>query len=139
MLRRILTIAVLSFGVSLILYSIPSSMTTTAAQGKDKNARGRQLYTEYCASCHGLDGKGGGPVATSLKSALPDLTRIPLENGKFPSLRILQVIGGEVDVPAHGSKEMPVWGRYFRRRHGGSVSNLNVYALEKYIESIQQK
>lgn len=137
MLRRILTIAVLSFGVSLILYSIPSSMTTTAAQGK--NARGRQLYTEYCASCHGLDGKGGGPVATSLKSALPDLTRIPLENGKFPSLRILLVIAGEVDIPAHGSKEMPVWGRYFRGRHGDSVSRLNVYALEKYIQSIQQK
>jgi len=30
-------------------------------------AAGAQLYATYCASCHGPDGKGDGPVAAALK------------------------------------------------------------------------
>ena len=41
------------------------------AQGSDI---GKQEYLSNCASCHGKDAKGGGPVAGSLKLKVPDLT-----------------------------------------------------------------
>jgi mono/diheme cytochrome c family protein len=31
-------------------------------------ARGRQLYATFCATCHGVDGRGDGPAAAGLKS-----------------------------------------------------------------------
>lgn len=138
MLRRILTMLVSVLGITVGSYLIPGLQTNATAQGKDKNAQGRKLYREYCASCHGTDGKGSGPVASALKTAPADLTMISKNNGKFPALQIKQVIAGETDVTSPGSREMPVWGAYFRRAHGSGVSAGNVYALMKYIESIQQ-
>jgi mono/diheme cytochrome c family protein len=137
MKKRVITLFVLAIGFSMFLYAAAS--TSVSGQSKDKNVRGQKLYVEYCASCHGTDGKGGGPVASSLKTPLPDLTKIPLENGKFPALKIKNIISGEVTAPAHGTREMPVWGLYFRRLKDESNSVLNVYALTRYIESLQVK
>lgn len=106
------------------------------------NNRGRSLYLQYCASCHGIDGTGNGPVAPNLKVAPPDLTAIEKSKGKFPDLHIRQVIAGEIgqtELTVHGTKEMPVWGQVFRLEHGQTYSILNVHALTKYIESIQKK
>ena len=137
--RKVPTITILVFVISLPLYSaLPSPALTV--QGKDQNARGRQLYTTYCASCHGVDGKGGGPAASALKAPLSDLTKIASKNsGKFPAEHVLRVISGEDVIEGHGSREMPVWGDYFRRTRDASVSRMNIYALTKYIESIQAK
>src|SRR5271169_6065957 len=38
--------------------------------------QGSKLYGAYCAVCHGRDAKGSGPMASSLKKAPSDLTRI---------------------------------------------------------------
>jgi len=136
MLRKILGISICSLGLMLMLFSVPS-LNASASQ-KDKNERGRKLYMQYCASCHGIDGKGSGPAAASLKGNLPDLTMIPKVDGKFPALRVEHAISGDKEVIAHGSKEMPVWGTVFRTQRGASSAKLDVYALMKYIESIQQ-
>jgi putative copper resistance protein D len=37
-------------------------------------AHGRQLYSTYCAVCHGLEGYGDGPAAAALRPAPADLT-----------------------------------------------------------------
>jgi mono/diheme cytochrome c family protein len=51
--------------------------------------QGPALYRAYCTVCHGMDGKGGGPMAKSLKVAPPDLTHIAMRNGgRFPAARI---------------------------------------------------
>src|SRR3954469_24677628 len=77
-------------------------------------ASGQEMYKAYCASCHGVDGKGNGPAASALKNPLPDLTTIKARNGgKFPSAHIIQVVRGDSNSPAHGSKDMPVWGPVF--------------------------
>ena len=39
-------------------------------------ASGQEMYTNYCAVCHGTDGKGGGPAASALKEAPADLTAL---------------------------------------------------------------
>jgi mono/diheme cytochrome c family protein len=103
---------------------------------------GAAMYTAYCASCHGVDGKGGGPAAPALKSKLPDLTLMARKkNGKFPEGDVYQVIKWGGGIIGHGSKEMPVWGIAFRTLSSKDETEVNVRikSLIQYLESIQQK
>jgi hypothetical protein len=77
---------------------------------------GRQMYESLCASCHGVKGEGDGPVALLIKIHVPDLTRIAQrEGGEFPAEDVHRTIDGRFDRPAHGSRDMPVWGWQFYR------------------------
>jgi len=72
---------------------------------------GASIYRSHCASCHGLEGKGDGPVADSLRMRPNDLTLLKQRNGGvFPVPRINRMLDGDDTLPAHGSKRMPVWG-----------------------------
>jgi mono/diheme cytochrome c family protein len=103
---------------------------------------GKEMYKAYCAVCHGIDGKGGGPAASALKVPPTDLTLLGKNNGgKYPALKVSSSIRNESDLPAHGSKEMPVWGTLFwsmSSGHEGEVQQ-RVANLTKYIESLQAK
>ena len=46
-----------------------ASTAGAAEQKADLKAigQGRALFRQYCSSCHGVDGKGGGPSAAALK------------------------------------------------------------------------
>lgn len=105
-------------------------------------ASGHDMYLAYCASCHGKDSKGGGPVAAALKVPPPDLTTLARRNnGKFPADHVYQVIRGDVSMPAHGDKDMPVWGPVFlamSEAHPAQVQ-MRITNLAKYLESLQQK
>ncbi len=103
---------------------------------------GEQLYTAYCASCHGIDGKGNGPAAPALKSKLPDLTLMAKkQKGRFPEGDVFQVIKWGGGIIGHGSREMPVWGTAFRTLdgHGEAEVKIRINSLIHYLESIQQK
>ena len=104
--------------------------------------QGPALFTAYCTVCHGKDGKGGGPMAKSIKVAPPDLTRVAKRNGgAFPSARLHQIISGEVALPTgHGTREMPVWGPIFSQiSWDQDLGRVRVYNLGKYIEGTQIK
>lgn len=73
-------------------------------------ANGRVSYRLYCASCHGTDGEGEGPVAKFLTVAPPDLTRIEQRYGEWPEETLYMQIDGREEVGAHGRRDMPVWG-----------------------------
>lgn len=104
---------------------------------------GRDLFELYCAPCHGRDGKGSGPVVPALKSPPPDLTTITRRNsGTFPRARVESFVTGDGDrlTPAHGSKEMPVWGPIFRGLDPNDRMNkIRMSNVVAHIESIQSK
>lgn len=102
---------------------------------------GPDLYRHYCATCHGRDGKGKGPVAAALKEAPPDLTVLARsQNGNFPAREVEGIIRGGGSVAAHGSTEMPVWGPIFYALDPSDARvKTRIDALVAYIGSIQKK
>jgi len=101
---------------------------------------GQQMFNTYCAVCHGTDGRGDGPAASALKEAPSDLTLLAEKNGgKFPENRVVIKIRA-VDSPAHGSKEMPIWGTLLSSISSSSGEvQLRTSNLVKYIETLQAK
>lgn len=74
---------------------------------------GGELYRFYCASCHGLEADGNGPMAPVLTVQPADLTALAAGNdGVFPRGRVITRIDGRDPLVAHGS-EMPVFGPWF--------------------------
>lgn len=75
---------------------------------------GEQLYLRHCGSCHGPKGRGDGIAAPFITPRPPDLTAIAQRNeGVFPYASVLMKLDGRERVPAHGSREMPIWGERF--------------------------
>lgn len=71
------------------------------------------LYERHCASCHGADATGGGPLAPALILQPPDLTKLTERNdGMFPTTRVVMRIDGRDPLTSHGSP-MPVYGEFF--------------------------
>ena len=113
---------------------------------------GRNEFLRSCASCHGVSGKGDGPVAKSLSSPPSDLTRLSeANNGVFPVSRVHEVIDGRIERLVHDTRDMPVWGdRYMREmtspESGGWVSKewdeaivrRRILALVEYISTLQR-
>jgi len=86
-------------------------------------------YQTHCASCHGLTGNGDGPMAQYLVSKPSDLTVLAKNNGGvFPVQQVYEVIDGQKEVGAHGTRTMPVWGREFR----STVPNIEALGLADF-------
>jgi mono/diheme cytochrome c family protein len=103
------------------------------------SVKGPDLFRAYCASCHGIDGKGRGPAAAALNARVPDLTLLAMNHtGEFPTQRVREMILGDVNVAAHGSRAMPVWGPIFHQIEADvDRGNVRLDNLVKYLQSIQ--
>jgi mono/diheme cytochrome c family protein len=106
---------------------------------------GGEMFQQYCASCHGVTGEGNGPVAPSLRTPPADLTRIAARRGgNFPDSDIARFIDGRFDLPAHGTREMPIWGRKLGEpiaegTQPDEVVRGKLMALVEYLKTIQKK
>lgn len=100
---------------------------------------GRELYVAYCASCHGLEGRGDGPAAEAMRMRPADLTALSRKYGQFPAPRVQRLLGGIEGFPAHGGKRMPVWGPVFLPLSPaeGEAAALTG-RLVRYLESLQR-
>lgn len=101
---------------------------------------GAELWKQYCAVCHGVDGRGNGPAVSALVTRPNDLTQLTKQNnGKYPQGRVRDIIMGEQTVTAHGTKEMPMWGDVFRSiSPNQSFTEMRITNLVLYIQSIQR-
>lgn len=103
---------------------------------------GKDMFTSYCAVCHGTEGKGNGPAASAMKATPTDLTLLAQKNGgKYPAAHVAAVIRGQAMTPSHGSQEMPVWGPLFSSISQGHESQVQqrITNLVTYIEGLQAK
>jgi mono/diheme cytochrome c family protein len=102
---------------------------------------GSDLFRTYCASCHGVSGRGNGTVAIFLRVPAADLTQIAKRNkGVFPAERIYEIIDGRRIVKVHGDSQMPVWGDAFSRSIAGGDERLvkaRIQELVTYLKTLQ--
>ena len=135
-----------TFGCLLAAVLVAGPTWALADEGERMTGRGKQLFMDHCASCHGASGEGSGPVAPFLTISPTDLTRISERNdGAFPFLKVFQIIDGRTGVRAHGDTQMPVWGGAFKAEAGDSYGpyggeefvRARITALTFYVQSIQ--
>ncbi|MEO1154833.1 MAG: cytochrome c [Pseudomonadota bacterium] len=69
---------------------------------------GALQFRANCATCHGMEAKGDGPMTSILQVQPPDLTQIAPGGVPFPMGEIVRKIDGR-DLLAHGGA-MPVFG-----------------------------
>lgn len=95
-----------------MLISVLGACVSTPPPVALRSLSGPELYGRLCASCHGADGLGDGPVAPLIKGGVPDLTRIAAraDGGAFPTEDVRRIVDGRSDRRAHGPRDMPVWG-----------------------------
>ena len=127
--------------VSMVVFA--SAQVRSQRQPPIRPVEGASIFKNNCAACHGLDGRGNGPVSQALKQEVPDLTRLAQRNdGVFPALHVRTAIlfGGEDLLPAHGSKQMPIWGPIFHEiEFDQDLGHVRLENITKYLESIQRK
>lgn len=138
MQRRVPTLVLL---VAVVISA--SAQTTPQRQPPMRPVDGATIFRNNCAACHGLEGRGNGPVSKSLKRNVPDLTGLSQRNGgAFPTVHVQTTItfGADDLLPAHGSKAMPIWGAIFHEIESDQdLGNVRLESITKYLESIQRK
>lgn len=126
------------------LLPIPLLLLALAGSARAGDDAGRTLYLRYCASCHGREGRGDGPVASSLGQKPADLTQIAAAHGgEFPLADVCEAIDGTRTSRAHGVSEMPVWGEVFQSDPAAPIEQQiiasgRVLAIARYLRTLQR-
>jgi mono/diheme cytochrome c family protein len=125
--------------------TISATGASAALRNADDFPSGQQIFQDHCATCHGTDGMGNGPMAQELKTPPADLTKISVRaGGTFPAARVVEIMRYGGNVAGHGSQDMPVWGKVLSSEGGGgkggaAFSRRAVIELKRYLETIQKK
>ena len=133
---RRLQIASLVVATVVMIFAVSS---VRAGQEREDYNSGSYLYRAFCVSCHGIDGKGKGPVADTLARPVPDLTLLTRNaGGTFPRGRVLEILEGKRLLPGHAGSAMPRWSDVFTtlERDPRAVQK-RLTALVEQIESLQ--
>lgn len=142
MFKRISILAVIAmFGLAMA-YADQGKKKVVIPVDKTNPTDAKEMYKGYCAPCHGAGGKGAGPVASALKVPPTDLTELARNNGgKYPDLHVASILRFGNEIPAHGSADMPVWGKLLATMDttNKNVTDLRITNLTRYLESIQAK
>ncbi len=105
---------------------------------------GERLFVRHCAVCHGRSGTGDGPFAGILSVPSADLTAIAARHGgTFPRDEIAAFVDGRFVPPAHGTREMPIWGRWLGQplipdATKDEVVRGELLAILTYLETLQR-
>lgn len=96
------------------IVTVDAAMTETKASmsASDRGDTGEGAYMGYCLSCHGMEGKGDGPLSEAIGDVLPR----DLSDAEYMSTRSDEAL---FDVIKNGGKKtgfsdtMPDWGYNF--------------------------
>jgi mono/diheme cytochrome c family protein len=131
--------AVVAFAVSMPATASAQQTSEAVLAGSD----GGSLFRTYCASCHGTEAKGDGPLAENLRIRPADLTLIAKRNkGTFEADKVHRIIDGREAVKGHGGSDMPVWGDAFKHSGEGfseTAVKARIDAIVEHLKSIQAK
>ena len=140
---RNVSLIVLAMSVALATGYADQTRTITLPVHPTDATNGKQMYGSYCASCHGTDGRGNGPMASSLNSRPTDLTALARVNhGKFPANHVATVLRFGPSSTNHGSAQMPAWGHVLGNLssvYQQQEQDLRISNLTRYIGSMQVK
>lgn len=140
MLKRLLLIGLAGAIAAGMAYADQAKTKIVIPVSKTSPTSGKQMFTSYCAPCHGVDARGNGPAAAALKMRPTDLTGICKKNhGRFPDTHIISVL--EFGPTPRGSAEMPAWGPILGKMNQANAQDkvLRINNLSRYVESIQAK
>ena len=142
MLKSLLVTAMAALVAVSLSFADQTQSKLVIPVNKTAPTNGKQMYTSYCAPCHGTDGRGSGPAASALKPQPTDLTVLSKNNhGKFPDTHVVAILQFGSEVPAHGSASMPVWGPILgnMNRANTQEKQLRISNLSRYLETIQER
>ena len=130
-------------GLWLMVFTLVLASSTRAA-GPDDVRDGEKYFRRYCASCHGVNGAGDGPVASSLSKPPANLRLLSDKYGSpLPTAKLADLIDGRAAVRAHGNAEMPVWGERLYATGKGERGELGISEtigkIVAYLDSIQDR
>ena len=144
------TLTLLTTIAALVIWAAPATAEVVLEQRELTAAHarlthGEDLYNELCAVCHGMTGTGDGPAVPALRQVPIDLTMLSDENdGVFPREMLEESIFGKNRIAAHGSLDMPVWGRAFeftKPNWSGlkraKFAQHRIHNIVSYIETLQ--
>lgn len=103
---------------------------------------GKEIFLQYCASCHGKTARGDGPAAFVMKPPPSDLATLAKRHeGKYPAGSISAILKFGRSFAAHGASDMPVWGTRFKNLDPvhDPTGQQHIDDLVAYIESLQVK
>jgi mono/diheme cytochrome c family protein len=139
----------LFFVLFLLLFLVFAQLTAKARSPLDNfpplptaSASGQEMYSAYCAECHGRDANGGRSPAVAFGAAAPSLTTLSkMNHGRFPYAVVKDAIRGDYHGTVYGAGEMPPWGFLFRYVGGGSdlEVEMRINRLTEYLHSLQDK
>ena len=95
---------------------------------------GRLEYEANCIACHGSEGKGDGYYGKVINVKVPDITTISKRNGGvFPVEKVMMLIDGREVPPAHGVRQMPIWGIDYSLKSAEIYKNFPTHDPETYV------
>ena len=128
----------------MVLATVACGPKAEIALGELTPTERRDLYDRLCASCHGPEGRGDGPVAKDLIVRPANLATLAARHGgEFPREAVVNVLSGQRRMAAHGTREMPVWGQRLAPAESpvAAAAQLEqarmITALTAYVASLQ--
>jgi mono/diheme cytochrome c family protein len=111
-------------------------------EGPVYGVSGSYTFRTYCATCHGEQGKGDGPLAENLHFHPPDLTLLAKKNGgQYPADLVARIVDGRDPLDGHGGPDMPVWGDAFKNADTGfdeEKVEQKIRAVVAYVKTLQE-
>ena len=131
--------------VMIVIVTIGCSAALATSQGgttptRGAIERGRAVYEQNCATCHGKRGKGDAPGASTMKPPPTDLTMLTRRHGAFPAERVEATLKGTDQTKAH-TPGMTAWKALFLADANGNeiTADAHVKDVIAFIASLQAK